>query len=72
MGTIKTTERLQEVELHYLLQGKKTVTLCNECLEQQRSYPKFFVNIEVTDNTPHVHCNLCGAITVDMYAKKYS
>jgi hypothetical protein len=72
MGEIKLTEKLQEVELHYLLQGKKLVTLCNECLEQQRKYPKFFVDITVTENTPHVHCNLCGAITTEAYAKKYS
>ncbi len=72
MDTVRVTDKLQEVNIDYLFYGKKTITLCNECLNKEQGKPSFLMSIEVTQNTPHFHCNLCGAIDKDMYAKLYS
>lgn len=69
---IRTTDKLQEVNVDHLYRGKYSVTLCVECLDKALNSPKWLVMHEVTSLPPHPHCNECGAITKELFAKLYS
>lgn len=67
-----TTDRLVEVEIDHLTRGKSIKTLCTSCLVKQEKQPIWLQLTTVTSNTPHTSCNLCGAITQEDYAKRFS
>lgn len=71
-GGVRTTDKLQEVNLHHLVYGRTTLTLCISCLNNEVIKPSFIQTVEVTANTPHTACNRCGAITTDDYARRFS